>query len=379
MTNPPDPVTLASSLVRIPSESSDPLATDPAAPEQGMVAYLTSLCRDAGIEHRTSEAKPNRENLVIRLPKPGSATTVDRRPSRYGQRPGHEGALRRAICGRVRSGAAAPVTTRDPWPPALSAVLDLHARGIEPLFDITFAGTVDEECTMAGAEQLAREIDGFDLCLALEPTDLKVINAHKGVYRFVVITRGKAVHSSHPEKGENAISRMLPILRDLEAAGGGTEPKATSRTGHGPAWPSPRSRAAPRLNIIPDYCEAAVDIRLLPEMTIGDTAARVRELIGDRGEVVEVYTGEGINTDPDTAADPGFPGHAARRRGRARADHRRLRHRLLPAAPPGALPGLGTRRHRPGPPDQRTYPGQPAGPGHRDPQKLSHRRTADEP
>lgn len=151
---------------------------------------------------------------------------------------------------------------------------------------------------MAGAEQLAREIDGFDLCIALEPTDLKVITAHKGVYRFIVITRGKAVHSSHPEKGENAIDRILPILRDLEIWGAELSQNQHAELGRA-SLAVTRIKGGASLNIIPDYCEAAVDIRLLPEMTIIDTAARVRQLIGDRGEVVEVYTGEGINTDPE--------------------------------------------------------------------------------
>lgn len=117
MPNLPDPVTLASSLVRIPSESSDPVGTDPAAPEREMVAYLTSLCRDAGIEYRTSEASPNRENLVIRLPKPGApriliAAHLDTVSGRGMQEPFGEGFA------KVRSGAAAPATTRDRWPPA---------------------------------------------------------------------------------------------------------------------------------------------------------------------------------------------------------------------------------------------------------------------
>jgi len=298
MSNLPDPVTLASSLVRIPSESSDPVATDPAAPEREMVAYLASICRDAGIKHRTSEARPNRENLVVRLPKPGAprlliAGHLDTVSGRGMNEPFGGGLKEGSLWGRGACDDKGPLAA------GLTAILDLHARGIAPVFDVTFAGTVDEECTMAGAEQLAREIEGFDLCLALEPTDLKVITAHKGVYRFIIITRGKAVHSSHPEKGENAIDRMLPILRDLETLGAELRQREHTELGRA-SLAVTRIQGGASLNIIPDYCEAAVDIRLLPEMTIGDTADRIRRLIGDRGEVLEVYTGEGINTDPET-------------------------------------------------------------------------------
>ena len=298
MRNLPDPVTLTSALIRIPSESSDPIATDPAGVERQVVAYLTALCRETGIAHHTSEVKPGRENLLVRLPNPGAPRllivghldTVSGR----GMAAPFSGELRESsLWGRGACDDKGPLAA------GLLAVLELHSRGIRPVFDVTFVGSVDEECTMAGAEQLAREIDGFELCLALEPTDLKVINAHKGVYRFMLITRGKAVHSSHPDKGENAVLRMLPILADLQRYGAELTAKRHPRLGSA-SLAVTRIHGGASLNIIPDYCEAAVDIRLLPEMTVVETAAKVRSVIGDRGEVVEIYTGEGINTEMDT-------------------------------------------------------------------------------
>ena len=106
---------------------------------------------------------------------------------------------------------------KGPLAAGLAAILDLHRDlGVAPAYDITFAGSIDEECTMSGAERLAAELDGWDLCIALEPTDLKIIRAHKGVYRCRVTTRGKAAHSSHPEKGRNAITAMIPIINDID-------------------------------------------------------------------------------------------------------------------------------------------------------------------
>lgn len=296
MSKPPDPLTLARELVRIPSESSDPVATDPAGPERQVVAYLTDLCRAAGIEHRTSPVKPGRENLLIRLPNPGAPRLViaghlDTVSGRGMANP---------FAGELREGCLwgrGACDDKGPLAAGLAAVLDLHQRGVTPAFDLTLVGTVDEECSLAGAEQLARELDGFELCLALEPTDLKVINAHKGVYRAMLVTRGKAAHSSHPEKGDNAILKMLPLLEKLQ--GYGAELASRRHPRLGPASLAiTRIHGGATLNIIPDACEAAVDIRLLPEMTVAATAARLRELAGDQAEIVEIFTGEGINTDP---------------------------------------------------------------------------------
>ncbi|NTV14644.1 MAG: M20 family metallopeptidase [Desulfobulbaceae bacterium] len=297
MTNLPDPLTLARALVRIPSESSDPINTDASGPERQVVAYLTEICQSVGIEHRTSEVKPGRENLVIRLPNPGAprlviAAHLDTVSGRGMAQP---------FAGEIREGCLwgrGACDDKGPLAAGLAALLDLHARGRRPAFDLTFVGTVDEECSLAGAEQLAREIDGFDLCLALEPTDLKVINAHKGVYRCLVSTRGKAVHSSHPEKGDNAILRLLPILADLQAYGAELAVERHPRLGPA-SLAITKIQGGATLNMIPDYCEAAVDIRLLPEMSVAATAARIRALVAGRGEVVELFTGEGINTAMD--------------------------------------------------------------------------------
>jgi acetylornithine deacetylase len=306
MPNLPDPVSLATSLVRIPSESSDPIATDPAGPERQVVAYLTALCRAAGIEHRTTEVSPGRENLVVRLPNPGAprlvlAAHLDTVSAR-GMAAPFGGELREGcLWGRGACDDKGPLAA------AFSAILDLHKRKVRPVFDLTFCGTVDEECSMSGADQLAREIDGFELCLALEPTDLKVINAHKGVYRFVIITRGRAVHSSHPEKGDNAINRMLPILADLQNWGAELAELRHPLLGKA-SLAITRLQGGASLNIIPDYCEAGVDIRLLPEMTANAITDRVKALIGDRGEMVEVYSGEGINTEMDNPLIQRFMG-----------------------------------------------------------------------
>ena len=297
MFNSPDPLTLAQALVRIPSESSDPINTDPTGPERQVVAYLSEICRAAGIEHRTSQVKPGRENLVVRLPNPGAprlliAAHLDTVSGRGMIQP---------FAGELREGCLwgrGACDDKGPLAAGLAAILDLHDRGVKPAFDLTFAGTVDEECSLAGAEQLAREIDGFDLCLALEPTDLKVINAHKGVYRCLVITRGKAVHSSHQEKGDNAILRLLPILADLQAFGAELATERHPRLGPA-SLAITKIQGGATLNMIPDYCEAAVDIRLLPEMTVAATAARIKALIAGRGELVELFSGEGINTAMD--------------------------------------------------------------------------------
>jgi len=41
---------------------------------------------------------------------------------------------------------------------------------------------------------------------------------HKGGYKFVLEATGVAAHSGYPELGKSAISAMVPVLNELEAA-----------------------------------------------------------------------------------------------------------------------------------------------------------------
>ena len=296
MTAIPDVITMTRELVKIPSESSEPVGTPSASPEKGVVEYLSAICRNSGVEHYTMEGLPGRDNLIVRLPNPGaprllivghmdtvSATGMDN-----------------PFSGEMREGmilGRGACDDKGPLAAGLSAILDIHRDlGAAPAYDITFAGSIDEECTMTGAEKLAAELDGFELCIALEPTDLKIIRAHKGVYRCRIITRGKAAHSSHPDKGSNAVLSMIPIINDIDELRIKIALNKHPDLGRA-SLAITRIQGGHSANTIPDYCEIMVDIRLLPEMEINEVGNMVKACVDDRGEVVEVYTGDGISTE----------------------------------------------------------------------------------
>jgi acetylornithine deacetylase len=298
MTTFPDLITLTRELIKIPSESSEPVATPAGGPENGVVEYLSAHCRAAGVEHYTMPVLPGRANLVVRLPNPGAPRlllvahldTV----SGAGMRDPFGGELRDGIIfGRGACDDKGPLAV------GLAAVLDLHRElGVAPAYDITFAGSIDEECTMSGAKKLAAELDNWDLCIALEPTDLAIIRAHKGVYRCRVITRGQAAHSSHPDKGVNAITAMLPIITDLDRLGGELHDRIDPDLGRA-SLAITKIQGGASLNTIPDYCEIGVDIRLLPAMGIAAVAELIKKCVGQRGEIEEIHSCDGIDTSMD--------------------------------------------------------------------------------
>ena len=88
--------------------------------------------------------------------------------------------------------------------------------------DIHFCYTFDEETACIGAPLLIKELkkrnikDG--ICIIGEPTNMKIIDGHKGMNEYTVYFGGLAGHSSKPHNGVNAIeyaSRYINKLLDL--------------------------------------------------------------------------------------------------------------------------------------------------------------------
>ena len=88
--------------------------------------------------------------------------------------------------------------------------------------DIHFSFTFDEETACQGAPILIKELkkkgirDG--ICIIGEPTNMKIIDAHKGCYEYTTYFKGLAGHSSLPHKGVSAVeyaSRYVNKLIEL--------------------------------------------------------------------------------------------------------------------------------------------------------------------
>ena len=85
--------------------------------------------------------------------------------------------------------------------------------------DIHFSFTFDEETACQGAPLLIAELkkrninDG--ICIVGEPTNMKIIDAHKGCYEYTTYFEGLAGHGSAPDKGVNAIEYATKYINKL--------------------------------------------------------------------------------------------------------------------------------------------------------------------
>ncbi len=85
--------------------------------------------------------------------------------------------------------------------------------------DIHFSFTFDEETACQGAPILINELKKKDIknaiCIVGEPTNMKIVDAHKGCYEYTTHFEGLAGHGSEPDKGVNAVEYAVKFVNKL--------------------------------------------------------------------------------------------------------------------------------------------------------------------
>ncbi len=142
----------------------------------------------------------------------------------------------------------------------LAAIIDAVARTPtkELIGTLAVVFVVDEELYSRGAQKVIPHI-AADFGVVCEPTNLAIINGHKGRLMLHITTTGRSAHASRPELGDNAIIKMARLLGRVEKLRLqkhqilGNETLTVS---------SIASYAAP--NVVPDRCTIGVDYRYVP-------------------------------------------------------------------------------------------------------------------
>jgi acetylornithine deacetylase/succinyl-diaminopimelate desuccinylase family protein len=137
--------------------------------------------------------------------------------------------------------------------------------------EICFAGLVGEEAGQHGAKALAAK-EKFDFAIVGEPTQLQIVHTHKGVVWLTLRARGRAAHASMPQKGENAIEKMMDALEILRRELRVDFASQWDETLGAPTFSIGTLEGGSKINIVPDFCEARVDIRTIPGQDLSPLA-----------------------------------------------------------------------------------------------------------
>jgi succinyl-diaminopimelate desuccinylase len=118
---------------------------------------------------------------------------------------------------------------------------------------------------------------GGDFAITGEPTDLHIGVEAKGVLVMRIEVRGRAAHSSTPWLGDNAVLKAIDVFRAIESLPFSRE---SSEMFDRPSINLGRIAGGRALNMVPDECTMAVDVRYLPGQDPGEILAQVRAIPG---------------------------------------------------------------------------------------------------
>lgn len=168
---------------------------------------------------------------------------------------------------------------KGPMAAILRAMQIIISKNKKFFHSIIFIATADEEYQMTGSRKAAKLKAKADYGIAAEPTNLKIINAHKGVVRWKIHTKGKSVHSAYAEKGENAIYNMAHVLLSLEKYA-----KMLNKKNIHPVLGAAKISAnlikgGEVPNTVPDDCWIEIDRRLMPSEKISQAVRAVKNIL----------------------------------------------------------------------------------------------------
>lgn len=291
-----DAVALAQKLVRFPS-------LNPPGDEKPCIEFVAAHLGQLGFEVATYEFAPGRPTIVARLPGSTNAKPL-------------------AFTGHLD---VVPIGTA-PWtyPPFDAVIADgmLHGRGSCDMKSgiaafiaaaarlrgesatfrrgLVLVITAGEETGCQGAFDLTRRgaLGEAELLIVAEPTSNSPIIAHKGSLRVAISATGKTAHSSMPEEGDNAISKIVAWIAHLDAH---RFEKAHPLLGRTTAVTT-TIRGGLNINSVPDSAVFTVDFRTLPHDDHAQLVAMLGRLFGPEARIEVVTDFKGFATAPDDVA-----------------------------------------------------------------------------
>ncbi|MGK5084553.1 YgeY family selenium metabolism-linked hydrolase [Bdellovibrionota bacterium FG-1] len=128
-------------------------------------------------------------------------------------------------------------------------------------------GSVQEEdCDGLGLKYaLEKSIGNVDFVCLGEATELAIYRGHRGRVEIEVSARGVSCHASAPERGQNAIYRMMKLVADIENLHANLAPDHF--LGKGSAAVTHIRCETPSLCAVPDSCTIHIDRRIIPGET----------------------------------------------------------------------------------------------------------------
>lgn len=165
----------------------------------------------------------------------------------------------------------------------LAMVPEWKRRNLKVPIHILFS--YDEETGCTGVRpmiaELGKTLPKPRIVFVGEPTNMAVVDAHKGPVRWAVEITGRAAHSSMPHVGVNAISYAARLIRELESIEADLKALPPNPR-FDPAYPTlqiTEITGGIASNIVPPICRFGFEVRALPGLDIDALDRRIRDFI----------------------------------------------------------------------------------------------------
>lgn len=162
--------------------------------------------------------------------------------------------------------------------------------GLTGDYTLYVTGTVMEEDCDGLCWQYIIEQDKIkpDFVVITEPTNLNIYRGHRGRMEMIVTTKGLSCHGSAPERGVNAVYKMVPIIQGIEKLNENL--KDDPFLGKGTVTVTQIFFKSPSQCAVPDECTIQLDRRLTVGETMDTAVAEIKALKGAEDAIVEVLT-----------------------------------------------------------------------------------------
>jgi acetylornithine deacetylase len=258
-------------LVALPSVN--PMGRDLHSPdlyEHRVTAYLEAFFRKLGVSWERQTVAPQRDNIVawIDLAPTGPTLVFEAHQDTVPT----DGMTIDPFGARIENNRLYGRGATD-IKGGMAAMLAAFARAVRErptgAGRLVMACSVDEEHTFLGIQRLTQsDLSGGRAgpvwAVVAEPTELHIVDAHKGMVRWELTALGRSCHSSRPERGINAIYHMADLLTLIRRY---ADELRASRV-HPRLGPATLSvgliDGGVSVNTVPDRCRIEIDRRLLP-------------------------------------------------------------------------------------------------------------------
>lgn len=162
---------------------------------------------------------------------------------------------------------------------------------------VGLALVVGEEVNGSGAKTLMKEYS-FPWAVIGEPTNMVPLLGHYGFIEVLFRTRGKKAHAAFPELGQNAIEPMLRLLLQVTDYADSMPDKLVCNLRQ-------LAGGVPPGYVVPDSCEAWLDIHLPPDSKIQVVKTELEKLVQGADKSIP-------GLDADISFVEAYPGYRIR-------------------------------------------------------------------